>query len=236
MNAQTLLLRYEALKERVAKACDACGGRKSDDVRIIVVTKTHPIETVQLVIDAGIGNIGENRVQEIERKAPHLKGAFEMHLIGHLQTNKVNKVIPLVSWIQSVDSIRLVEKIESAGALVRKKIKALVQVNTSNEATKSGCAETECPELCERVAKSANLEFCGLMTIGPLAASEADTRKAFSRLRRLSEQCSRLVPASAPASRVELSMGMSSDFEWAIAEGSTMIRVGTLLLGQRDYH
>jgi PLP dependent protein len=233
MNAQTLLARYEALRERVAKACDACGG-KPDDVRIIVVTKTHPVETVQLAIDAGIRDIGENRVQEIEQKMPHLKGMFEMHLIGHLQTNKVNKAVPMVHWIQSVDSLRLIGRIESAAAVAQKKIKALVQVNTSNEATKSGCAETECLELCERIAKSANLEFRGLMTIGPLGASEADTRNAFSRLRRLSEQCGRLAPAS--ASRVELSMGMSSDFEWAIAEGSTMIRVGTLLLGQRDYH
>jgi PLP dependent protein len=228
MNAQTLVSRYENLKERVAKACDACG-RKPEDVRIIVVTKTHPAETLQQIIDAGIRDIGENRVQEIEQKVPLLKGTFEMHLIGHLQTNKVNKVVPLVHWVQSVDSIRLAEKIEHAAALAQKKIKALVQVNTSNEAAKSGCTGAECVELAERVAKSGNLEFCGLMTIGPLEASEADTRKAFSSLRKLSEQCGHLAP------RIQLSMGMSSDFEWAITEGSTMIRVGTLLLGERDY-
>lgn len=228
MNAQTLVSRYENLKERVAKACDACG-RKPEDVRIIVVTKTHPAETLQQIIDAGIRDIGENRVHEIEQKVPLLKGSFEMHLIGHLQTNKVNKVVPLVQWVQSVDSIRLAEKIEHAAALAQKKIKALVQVNTSNEAAKSGCTGAECVELAERVAKSGNLEFCGLMTIGPLEASEADTRKAFSSLRKLSEQCGHLAP------RIQLSMGMSSDFEWAITEGSTMIRVGTLLLGERDY-
>jgi pyridoxal phosphate enzyme (YggS family) len=227
MNAQTLISRYESLKERVANACSACG-RRPEDVRIIVVTKTHPIETVQSVIDAGIRDIGENRVFEIEQKMPLLKGAFDMHLIGHLQTNKVNKVVPLVQWIQSVDSLRLVEKIEHAAALSQKKIKALVQVNTSNEVTKSGCTEADCVELAERVAKSTCLEFCGLMTIGPLDASETETRKAFSALRELSGHVRGL------AARIELSMGMSSDFEWAIAEGSTMIRVGTLLLGQRD--
>jgi PLP dependent protein len=230
MDAQTLISRYENLKARVAKACEACG-RRPDDVRIIVVTKTHSVETLQQVIDAGLKDIGENRVQEIEQKVPLLKGAYEMHLIGHLQTNKVNKVVPLVHWIQSVDSVRLAEKIESAAVGMQKRIKALVQVNTSNEATKSGCDESECVELAERVSQSRNLEFCGLMTIGPLDASEADTRKAFSDLRKLSEQCRHL----ASASRIHLSMGMSSDFEWAIAEGSTMIRVGTLLLGERDY-
>jgi hypothetical protein len=228
MNAQTLILRYENLRQRVAKACDACG-RRADDVRIIVVTKTHPVETLQQVVDAGIRDMGENRAQEIEQKIPLLKGTYEMHLIGHLQTNKVNKVVPLVQWIQSVDSVRLAEKIDQAAGMAQKKIKALVQVNTSNEATKSGCTEAECIELAERVAKSSNLEFCGLMTIGPLDASEADTRKAFSALRKLTWQCAHLAP------RIQLSMGMSSDFEWAIAEGSTMIRVGTLLLGERDY-
>jgi hypothetical protein len=232
MDAQTLLSRFESLRERIARACNACG-RSPEDVRIIVVTKMHPPETVQLVIDAGIRDIGENRVQEIEQKSPLLKGSFEMHLIGHLQTNKVNKVVPLVNWIQSVDSMRLIEKIEAAAALAQKKIKVLVQVKTSNEETKSGCAEAECLDLAARVAAGASLEFRGLMTIGPLAAPEAEMRNAFSALRRLSEQCGRLVPVS--ASRIELSMGMSSDFEWAIAEGSTMIRVGTLLLGERDY-
>jgi PLP dependent protein len=227
MDAQTLLSRYAALSERVAKACDA-SGRSPLDVRIIVVTKTHPVETVQLVVDAGIRDLAENRVQEIEQKVPLLSGTFEMHLIGHLQTNKVNKVVPLVTWIDSVDSIRLAEKIEQAAKEAQKKIKVLVQVNTSEEATKSGCTEPECVELAERVAKSSFLEFCGLMTIGPLAASETATRKSFSALRKLSEQCGSLAP------HVELSMGMSSDFEWAIAEGSTMIRVGTLLLGHRD--
>jgi pyridoxal phosphate enzyme (YggS family) len=229
MNAQTLVSRYEELKGRVEKACLSCG-RNPDSVRIIVVTKTHPLETVQAVIDAGIRDIGENRVQEIQEKAPFLRGEYEMHLIGHLQTNKVNKAVPLVQWIQSIDSIRLAEKVENAAAGAQKKIKILVQVNTSHEAAKSGCSESECISIAERVAQCRFLEFRGLMTIGPLDASEAGTRNSFSALRRLSEQCGRL----APAAGIELSMGMSSDFEWAISEGATMIRVGNLLLGQRD--
>jgi PLP dependent protein len=226
MDKETIRIRFDVLRTRVARVCDSCG-RNPGDVRIIVVTKTHPVETAQMVIECGIKDIGENRVQEIERKAPHLTGEFEMHLIGHLQTNKVNKAVPLVQWIQSIDSARLVQKIESAEGSEGKKIKALVQVNTSNEETKSGCSEAECLDLAERVAKSSRLEFCGLMTMGPLDASEKDVRKSFSNLRMLSEQCRRLAPV------VELSMGMSSDFEWAVAEGATMIRIGTLLLGER---
>jgi pyridoxal phosphate enzyme (YggS family) len=227
MDSNLLKSRLLALNDRIAAAC-ARSGRPVSDVRVIVVTKTHPVETIQTVVDFGIRDLGENRVQELEEKIPKLTGAFEAHLIGHLQTNKVNKVVPLVRWIQSVDSVRLAEKIETAAAAVNKKIKALVQVKTSAEETKSGCAPEECVALAEQVAKSPSLEFCGLMTIGPLAASEIDTRKSFAALRACAEKCRRFAP------RLELSMGMSSDFEWAIEEGATMIRVGTLLLGERN--
>jgi PLP dependent protein len=226
MDHHLLNSRFSALQDRIAAAC-ARSSRPPSDVRTIVVTKTHPVETVQAVIDCGIRDIGENRVQELEQKIPRLTGTFEAHLIGHLQTNKVNKVVPLVQWIQSIDSIRLAEKVGACAAGLQKKIKALVQVKTAEEETKSGCAPEECFALAECVAKNPGLEFCGLMTIGPLGASESDTRKSFAALRSCAEKCRHLAP------RIELSMGMSSDFEWAIEEGSTMIRVGTLLLGER---
>jgi pyridoxal phosphate enzyme (YggS family) len=227
MDKGLFLTRLTTLHERVAAACSR-SNRNPSDVRIVVVTKTHPIETVQTVVDCGIRDIGENRVQELEAKVGGLSGAFEMHLIGHLQTNKVGKVVPLVAWVQSVDSIRLADSIDRAALSCRRRIKVLVQVKTSNEETKSGCAPRECVALAGHIAQSKCLEFCGLMTIGPLAASETETRKAFAHVRSLSEQCKSL------CARPELSMGMSSDFEWAIEEGSTMIRVGTLLLGERE--
>ena len=227
MDKSLFLSRYQSLQDRIASAC-AKSSRSHSDIRVIVVTKTHPIETIQAVIDCGIRDIGENRVQEIEQKAPLLTGAFEMHLIGHLQSNKVNKVVPLVQWIESIDSVRLAEKVGACAAGLQKKIKALVQVKTADEETKSGCAPEECFALAESVAKNPGLEFCGLMTIGPLGASESDTRKSFAALRSCAEKCRHLAP------RIELSMGMSSDFEWAIEEGSTIIRIGTLLLGERD--
>jgi hypothetical protein len=225
MDFANLQRNYTELKERIEKAC-LRSNRKPEDVRLIVVTKTHPVEVAQAVIDLGIKDLGENRVQEIEQKRPFLKGDFSMHMIGHLQTNKAAKVFPLVDWIQSIDSVRLVDKIDHAGN--EKKIPALVEVNTSGESSKSGCLPEECLALCERVKASNVLEFRGLMTIGPLNGTEGEVRKSFEKLRVLGEGCRRF------SSHLELSMGMSSDFEWAIEEGSTMVRIGSLLLGNRQ--
>ena len=213
------------VRGRVERAC-AKTGRTTDSVRLIAITKTHPAETVQALIDMGVCEIGENRVQEIEEKAPLLKGKFSLHMVGHLQTNKAGHVLPHVAWIQSIDREKLVSRIESCprGSA---RVKSLVEVNKTGEASKSGCLPQECSALCERVAASSALEFRGLMTVGPLNGGEKTVRESFILLRRLSETVSCLAPA------IELSMGMSGDFEWAIEEGSTMIRVGTALLGKR---
>jgi pyridoxal phosphate enzyme (YggS family) len=219
---------YELLKGRIEKACQK-SSRKPEDIRIVAITKTHPAETVQALIDLGIRDIGENRVQEIEQKAPFLKGEFSMHMVGHLQTNKVSKVLPLVAWIQSIDSLKLVDKINSLGEKAGIKIKVLVEVNTSGESAKTGCRPQDCRALCEYVSASKVMELSGLMTVGPLTGGEPETRKSFGLLTKLAEQC-RHVPVS---KKMVISMGMSADFEWAIEEGSTMIRVGSLLLGNR---
>lgn len=217
--------RLEIVQERIFKACEK-SKRSAQSVRLIAVTKTHPAEVLQKLIDLGVKDLGENRVQEIEAKVPRLNGDFTMHMIGHLQTNKVSKVLPLVKWIQSVDRESLIAKIEKQHQSVEK-INALLEVNTSGEASKSGCDPSECRALAERIATSPALKFCGLMTIGPLEGGEVSVRRSFSLLRELGEQCSDLAP------KIELSMGMSNDFEWAIQEGSTMVRIGSLLLGER---
>jgi len=218
--------RINILQERIAAACGRAG-RPADSVRVIAVTKTHSAETVQAVIDAGIADIGENRVQEIREKAPLLTGTPCLHMIGHLQTNKVAKAVPLVHWIQSIDSVHLLEKVENACRSAGTKLNVLVQVNTSGEQSKSGCAPAEALRLCERAAQSDAVAFQGLMTIGPLGGGERETRNAFITLRNLGEQCKGL------AGKIELSMGMSGDFEWAIEEGATMVRIGSLLFGER---
>lgn len=220
---------YTMILGQIDKACSR-SQRTVSDVRLVAVTKTHPVETVQALIDMGITDIGENRVQELEAKVPLLHGNFSVHMIGHLQTNKAAKAVALSHWIQSIDSIRLLEKVQACAQTSQRKIRALVEVNTSGEQSKSGCTPDECYMLAERMVADGILEFEGLMTIGPLGADEIATRKSFALLRNLGEQCKTLAPS------IDLSMGMSSDFEWAIEEGATIVRIGSLLVGTRDYH
>jgi len=222
---ETLKRNLLEVNNRIVSAAKR-SGRDPGQVRLIAVTKNHPVETVQALIELGVKDIGENRSKEIEQKWPHLQGEFSIHMIGHLQTNKVGHVLPYVKWIQSVDRENLIERIEKLHT-GSGKIKALVEVNTSGDVNKSGCSVGDCRKLCERVTQSKAMEFCGLMTIGPLGADEKRTRDSFITLRQLSENLKDL------AQKLELSMGMSYDFEWAIEEGSTMVRIGTLLVGER---
>jgi PLP dependent protein len=223
--------RLESIENRIVEACKR-SGRARKSVRLIAVTKTHPVETVQALIDLGIRDIGENRSWEIEEKAPLLKGEYSLHMIGHLQTNKAGKILPYVKWIQSIDSEHLVTRIENLYSDTGK-INALVEVNTSGEEAKTGCAPGKCLDLCGRVLSSKALSFRGLMTIGPLEGGEQQVRDAFRSLRKLGEECQRLYQGRLDG-RFELSMGMSGDFEWAIEEGSTMVRIGTAILGERE--
>ncbi len=221
-------VRLARLREDLERIC-AKAHRSPDSIRTIVVTKTHPVEAVQAVIDAGAIEIGENKVQEIVAKMPELTGNPAMHMIGHLQSNKVNKVVPLVSWIQSVDRESLLDKIDAKCAEIGRGINILVQVNTSEEDAKSGCRPEETLELCEKAVRKEHVRLRGLMTIGPLEGDENQTRRSFARLRGIGENLSKMVVEP------ELSMGMSGDYRWAIEEGSTMIRVGSIIMGGRNY-
>jgi hypothetical protein len=220
--------RLVSLHREIAETCTRAG-RNPDAVRLIAVTKTHPAPVLQAVIDAGHRDIGENRVQEIVEKVPLLHGERTVHLIGHLQSNKVNKVVPLVDWIHSIDSEGLAVKVDGACGTGGKKMKVLVQVNTSGEESKSGCRPEEAVRLCEKVAGMANLEFRGLMTIGLLGGTEQQTRKCFQMVRAIGEHCRQFTDAS-----FQLSMGMTDDFRIAIEEGSTMVRIGSYLFGTRS--
>jgi hypothetical protein len=224
-DGEKLRANLESVREHMDHACTQAG-RPLQSVRLIAVTKMQPAATVQALIDLGLKEFGESKVQEIVEKAPLLRGDFCLHMIGRLQTNKVKPALSHVGWIQSVDRDHLIQVIESRHGGPQK-IKALVEVNTSGEASKSGCMPEECRRICELTAASCALEFCGLMTIGPLRAPEKKVRESFALLRRLGERNRDLAP------HMELSMGMSDDFQWAIAEGSTMVRVGTALVGNR---
>jgi pyridoxal phosphate enzyme (YggS family) len=223
--SDTLKQRLDLIEDQIDQACRV-SGRTRGSVRLIAVTKNHDIPIIQELINLGIRDIGENRVQEIVTKAPFLHGEFELHMIGHLQTNKVSTVLPHVNWLQSIDRTRLIERIENCYNKPHK-LNVLVEVNTSGEESKSGCSIEEFRHLCERVSASPVLQLKGLMTIGPLGGTEKEVRKSFILLRSLSEKIYDLCP------QVELSMGMSGDFVWAIEEGATMVRIGTALVGGR---
>lgn len=217
--------RYSMIRERIARSC-ARSQRSVDSVTLIAVTKTQPVETLQALIDLGIRNLGENRVVEIIEKTPRLTGTFTMHCIGHLQTNKVARVLPFVQMIQSIDRERVIGCIErNLPEGVRMPV--LIEVNTSGEQSKEGCAPGAGRALYERCLSGGKLRPAGFMTIGPLGGSESAVRGAFAQLRQEADDNRDLVPSP------HLSMGMSGDFEWAIEEGATMVRIGTLLVGGR---
>jgi hypothetical protein len=227
--ASDIKIKLDEIKERVANAA-VKSGRDASSVTLITVTKTHPAEVLQEVLDVGGIDIGENRVQEVVAKIPELTGDKTVHLIGHLQSNKVNKIVELVDWIHSADKEKIINRIDRRAGELDKKIKLLVQVNTSGEESKSGCEAGDAKDLCELAAGCENIDFRGLMTIGPLGGTEDEVRKSFIQLRELSKEIENLVDG-----QVELSMGMSGDFEMAISEGATMVRVGSSILGHRKY-
>jgi hypothetical protein len=204
------------------------------EVKIIAVTKTHPVATIVNAYNAGLRIIGENRVQEAAAKfsnLPELPG-LEKRMIGHLQSNKANKAMALFDTIDSVDSLKLAEKINKAADSIDRKIDTLIEINTSAEESKHGFSPEHIDDMLACLSFP-NLKIRGLMTIGPLTNVEDKIRKAFIQLRELQDELNRQLPEGAD-SLTELSMGMSGDFEVAIEEGSTMVRLGTILFGPRQ--
>jgi len=221
---------FANVENEIVCACEKAG-RNRGDVRLIAVTKTHPVQLAQAVIDLGQADLGENRPQEIVEKTPQLSGNFTMHLIGQLQSNKVRKVIGLAKYIHSVDSVKLLEKIDVVGEELGISTNILVQVNTSGEESKSGCAVEEAYNLCAASAEKKYTKFCGLMTIGPLTDDVFLIEKSFEALAEIGEKAAKFCENK----KCELSMGMSGDFAIAIKHGATMVRIGTRLVGARNY-
>jgi pyridoxal phosphate enzyme (YggS family) len=196
-------------------------GRTPSSVRLIAVTKTVPVERIREACECGIANLGENRLQEALSKIPVLADLpVSWHFIGHLQSNKAKKVIETFSWVQSVDRLELAEKLNQYATA---KLPVLVEVNVGNEDSKSGIAEASLPHLLDSLKACTQLDVRGFMAIPPFHENADDSRPYFARLRGMKEKFG----------LAELSMGMSQDFEVAIEEGATMIRVGTALFGAR---
>ena len=231
--AQDLRTRYQAILGSAHEAAIAAG-RLPNTVRVLAVSKTQPIETIHAALEAEITAFGENYAQEFKDKASRLTSdalTAEWHFIGHLQTNKVKMIAPYVSCIHSVDSARLAQEISKAASALGRTIDVLLQVNTSGEESKSGCEPHEIYALAEAALKEPNIRVRGLMTIAAFSDDAEFVRPMFRLLRSLRDELRTRFPE---ASFDELSMGMSGDYAAAIQEGSTMIRVGTAIFGERE--
>jgi len=223
------------LRSRVDAAALACG-RNPSEVKILPVTKTHPLAAAEYAVRAGFAAVGENKVQEAVGKMQEAQkigscAELQWELIGHLQTNKAKKAVENFARIQSVDSAKLLEKIDFEAEKIGKIQRVLLQINSGEDPAKFGADIADAPALMEAALSKKHVAVEGLMAIAPLDENPDSARRAFRTLREIRDALSRKFSAALP----ELSMGMSGDLEAAVEEGSTMIRVGTFLFGQRIY-
>jgi hypothetical protein len=223
--------RLEKIKARIQQAAEACG-RDAESVRLVAVSKTVAPEAVLEALEAGVTDLGENYVQEAREKFKALvQYPVSWHFIGHLQSNKAKYAVRLFDLIHSVDSLKLARELDKQAAKVDKIQQILVQVNTSGEETKSGIAADETTTLIQEISQMKNLSVQGLMTMPPYFYQPEKVRPFFAALRKLRDEIdSRRIPN---VSMAELSMGMTGDFEVAIQEGATLVRIGTAIFGER---
>lgn len=208
-------------------------GRNPQDITLVAVTKTIPVEMVEEAIEYGVTHIGENRVQEAQSKYPVIGDRVCWHLIGHLQTNKVKHVLPLFSLIHSVDRLNLAEEISRQAAQREMTARILVQVNVAGEDTKYGLDPAETLDFVQHISRLPGLKIEGLMTIAPFVADPEEVRPVFRALR---QQAAAIGQQLLPGVSMDtLSMGMTGDYEVAVEEGSTLVRVGTGIFGSRSY-
>ncbi len=219
------------VRERIVAACHRAG-RRSEDVRLIAISKTVSAERIREAYEGGLRDFGENRVQETQAKRPALSDlTVTWHLVGHLQTNKARPARELFHWFHALDSFRLAERLEHSAVGSGEKLPVLLEVNLGGEETKAGVREEELHAIAEQVSQLPTLELRGLMVLPPFFDDPEQARPFFRRLRELAKA---IDSANLPnVSLRELSMGMSHDFEVAIEEGATMVRVGTAIFGPR---
>ena len=227
-----LLDNLKDVEERIQAACDR-RGRKREDVLLVAVSKTKPVEMIEEVMTAGIVDFGENKPQELRDKYEVLPQNLRFHMIGHLQTNKIKYVIDRVVLIHSIDSIHLAEAVNAEAKKHNRIMPVLVEVNVAQEESKSGFLMEKAENAIREIAKLSNIRVEGLMTIAPFVENAEENRQYFVKLRKLSVDI-----AAKNIDNVtmhHLSMGMTGDYEVAIEEGATMVRVGTGIFGERNY-
>ena len=217
-------------RNKIAEACRR-RGRKSEEIELVAITKTVDVEQINEAIEAGIRVVGENRVQEAWRKFQEVGEKVHWHMVGHLQTNKVKRVLQFADMIHSVDSVYLAREIQTQAKKLERTIEILIQVNTSGEESKFGLEPEATIGAIEEVSTLPNLKIKGLMTIGAFLPNPEDVRPCFKLLHDLKDRVNERGITSVEIGT--LSMGMTNDYEIAIEEGSTMVRVGTAIFGER---
>lgn len=220
------------VETKVQKACEA-SGRSRNEVTLIAVSKTKPIEMLQEIYDAGVRDFGENKVQELTEKYEVMPKEIRWHMIGHLQRNKVKYIVDKVALIHSVDSLRLAQEISKEAVKKDVTVPILIEVNISGEETKFGLEAGETIAMAEEIAKLPNILIKGLMTVAPPVEDPEENRTVFRKIKQLSVD---ITNKNIDNVTMEiLSMGMTNDYTVAIEEGATMVRVGTGIFGARDY-
>lgn len=221
----------ETVRNRIREACLRCG-RNPEDVRPLAVSKTFAVHRIQEAIDAGVFEFGENFVQELKEKRQQLPDSrIRWHFIGHLQTNKVKYIAEYIHLIHSVDSLHLAEEIARRAEKVNRTIDVLIEVHTTEEATKSGVMPSEAVDLIKSISGLRRVQVNGLMTMGPFSDDPNDSRPSFRQLVDIKKKV--LQEGIENVAMSELSMGMTHDFEVAIEEGATIVRLGTAIFGER---
>jgi hypothetical protein len=223
-----LAANLDSIQKRIAAACERAG-RDPDSVTLLAVTKTQPPEIVKAAAELGLLLFGENKVQEAKAKIPLCPGKLRWHFIGHLQSNKCRDAVELFKMIQSVDSLPLAQEINKRAEQAARTMPVLMEVNVAGEASKFGYQPERLLAELKELNALPRIEIHGLMTVPPWSAEAEKTRPHFRRLRELKERAEAVLGAPLP----HLSMGMSGDFEIAIEEGATMVRIGTELFGPR---
>lgn len=219
----------DRIKKRISAAC-LRAGRDPAGIKLVAVSKTIPVEVIKEILSLGVTSLGENRVQEFLLKQPVLDHDIDWHFIGHLQTNKVKKIIKKVSLIHSLDRWTLAAAISRAACEAGVVARALIQVNVAGETTKYGLSPAEAEDFARDASALPGLELCGLMTIAPECDDPEDTRYVF----RQTAELARALKKSVQGLKMDiLSMGMTGDFEVALEEGANIVRIGTALFGRR---
>jgi hypothetical protein len=227
-----IAIRLDAIRARI-QAAAAAAGRSGDGIRLVAVSKTFPVAAIRLAIAAGVSDIGENYIQEARDKFEALQGtSVKWHFIGRLQTNKAKHAVRMFDLIHTLDSYKLALEIDRCAQRLHKIQPVLIQVNVAGEATKAGVPPEEALALARQAATLENIEVKGLMTLPPYFNAPQRVRPFFAALRQLRDRM--LQAQIAAIGMQELSMGMTGDFEAAVAEGATLVRIGTALFGERS--